>query len=226
MWTISPMWVGSLKTLQGLSRRSVGLDQWSPPRQRHPHPKLELRFWKSVSCADHKAETPPAEGVLCQGGDTPFQSWILGFGSQYHLLIKRWRQPPLQSWNLGFWGQCHLLVIRQTPPADSVLYQCGDSPFQSWNLGFGSQYHLLIKRQRHPPADGVLHQGRDTPVNYCFGLHRLINYPPTSYPTDFSVSHINAVQWGSGPKDLSWHWLVFSGTEHQLKLLTSFHLLL
>ena len=38
------------------------------------HPKLELRFLKSVSLADQKAEaTAKAEGVLCQGGGTPIQ---------------------------------------------------------------------------------------------------------------------------------------------------------
>ena len=37
-----------------------------------PHLNLELRFLKSVSLGNQKAETPPAEGVLQQGRDTPY----------------------------------------------------------------------------------------------------------------------------------------------------------
>ena len=39
-------------------------------------------------------------------------------------------------------------------------------------------------------------------VYYCFVFSSLINDPPPSPPTDFSMSHINAAWQGSSPKDL------------------------
>ena len=44
-----------------------------------PHLNLELRFLKSVSLGDQKAETPPAEGVLQEGRDTSYPKLELMF---------------------------------------------------------------------------------------------------------------------------------------------------
>ena len=96
------------------------------------------RCLKSVSLADQKAEKPWSQ--RCRHPN-------LGFWSQCHLLIKRWRHPDermektkvkthqkMETPRCGFWSQCHLLIKRCRHP----------------NIGFWSQCHLLIKRQRHP----------------------------------------------------------------------------
>ena len=106
------------------TRFLVSVTCWSKGRdiliKRHPDQKAEtpkLRFLKSVSLADLKVETPWSKGrdTLIKRCRHP----NLGFWSQYHLLIKRQRQPPLEV-------KCHLLIKRWR------------QPLKSWKLGFWS----------------------------------------------------------------------------------------
>ena len=126
-------------------------------RQTTPLPKLELRFLKSMSLADQKAETTPSLIQSCKLGfwsqcpllikdrDNPLvQSWNLGFCSQWHLLIKRQRQPlPHPTLELRFWSQCYLLTKRQRQPP---------SPIQSWNLHFKVSVTCWSKSRDNPPS--------------------------------------------------------------------------
>ena len=117
-------------------------------RWRHSDQKVEtpkLKFLKSVSLADQKAETP-----WSKGRNTLMKRWRhpnLGFWSQCHLLIKA-ETIPCQSLDLGFWSQCHLLIKWQKHPDQKAETPKGGD--------------TLIKRQRHPKVETPWSKGGDT----------------------------------------------------------------
>ena len=124
-------------------------------------------FLKSVSLADQKLET------------TPHESWNLGFWSQCHLLIKRWRHHDdwkAETPKLRFLKSVSLAdqKVETTPQWNleirflkslSLADQKVETPWlkgrDTQNLGFWSQCHLLIKRQRHHDQKETP-KGRDT----------------------------------------------------------------
>ena len=122
---------------------------WSNGGDNSPSWQLELRFLKSVSLADQKAETPWWKSAETQGIKR-CRHPNLGFWSQCHLVIKRWRQLPPWKLELRFLKSVSLADQKAEKPwskgGNTLIKRCRHP-----NLGFWSQCHLLIKRWRHPP---------------------------------------------------------------------------
>ena len=143
--TTPHQWKLELRFLKSVSPS----DQKVETQKRHPMvetpcEKVETpkhRFLKSVSLADQKAEKP-----WSKGGNTLIKRCRhpnLGFWSQCHLLIKRWRHPPLvKVGTVGFWSQCDLLIKRQRHPdqkAEEVSVTCWSKSETPWSKGVDTQ---------------------------------------------------------------------------------------
>ena len=168
---------------------------WSNGGDNSPSWKLELRFLKSMSLADQKVETPTSESWnlgfwshTCwpKGGETLIKSAEtpkgrdtlikrcrhpnLGFCSQCHLLIKRWRQLPLVevgTWvfevSVTCWSNSGDTLIKKlhTPKVETPWSKCRctqrwrhpDQKMEMSKLRFlKSVCHLLIKGGDNSPS--------------------------------------------------------------------------
>ena len=158
---MSTMWRQPPKL--GLMFFELSVTCWSKGGDNLLIKKLELRFLKSVSLSDQKAETNihPKHWILdfwelCMY--SRFLTAILLFPnlmvSREHLILTWGGDSPHPKLWPRFFG---LSVTCWSKGGDNLPHP------KSWDLGFWSQSHLLIKRWRHLKAvEGVLCQGGDT----------------------------------------------------------------